>query len=253
MTTTPEVIDEFAPEPEPAPMGELARLVNVFVSPGKAFADIARRPTWLVPILLTIIATTALLYLFSERVGFDQLFRQQAAQNPQLQNMDAAQRARAEQIQAVLAKYIAWVSGVTTPILGALVASGILKFLADTVMGAGIGFKKTFAAVSYAWLPMVLQSLLSILVLYMKPPEEFDLQNPVMVNAALFLSSDAAPWLKSLASSFDLFSFWTMALMAIGLAAGARRLTTGKAFGMILFPWALGVILKVGGAAFRSA
>jgi hypothetical protein len=43
-----------------------------------------------------------------------------------------------------------------------------------------------------------------------------------------------------------------MILIAIGLAAGAKRLTTGKAFGMILFPWALIVIISVGfTAAFR--
>ena len=33
--------------------------------------------------------------------------------------------------------------------------------------------------------------------------------------------------------------------LAIGIAAGAKRMTTGKAFGMLLFPWALLVILQI--------
>ena len=116
-------------------------------------------------------------------------------------------------------------------------------------MGAGIGFKKTLAVVTYARLPYLLSAGLSILVMYLKPADEFDLSNPLMVNAAAFLPAASATWMKALGAAFDLFTFWSMALMAIGFAAAAKRMSTGKAFGMILFPWALYVILSVGGAA----
>jgi hypothetical protein len=119
-------------------------------------------------------------------------------------------------------------------------------------MGAGIGFKKTLAVVTYGTLPNLLRTGLSTLVMYLKPPDEFDLQNPLMVNAAAFLPADAAAWMKSLGASFDLFTFWCMVLMAIGFAAAAKRMSTGKAFGMLLFPWALVVIVSAGfAAAFR--
>jgi hypothetical protein len=251
MPPTPEFADFEAP-PEPAPLSEVARLTGVFFSPGKTFQDIAKRPHWFVPVLLGMIVTTTFLYLFSQRVGWELFFRQQNAQNVQVQNLTEEQRVQAERIQQAIAKYLTWGSGLIAPLFVAVVISGVLKFLADTVMGAGIGFKKTLAVVTYGTLPNLIKSGLAILVMYLKPPDEFDLQNPLMVNAAAFLPADASAWMKALGSSLDLFTFWCMILIAIGLAAAAKRLTAGKAFGMILFPWALIVIISVGfSAAFR--
>ena len=56
---------------------------------------------------------------------------------------------------------------------------------------------------------------------------------------------------RALAGALDLFTFWSMVLMSIGIAAGAKRMTTGKAFGMLLFPWALVVILQTAAAALQ--
>lgn len=250
---TPVELPDFAPEPEPQPLSEPARLAGVFFSPGQTFADIARRPRWWVPIVLSMIVTTAYLYLFSERVGWGQFFRQQNAQSTQMQNLDAVARARAELIQVQVAKYATWGSGLVGPWMGLFVVAAVLAFMANTIMGGGIAFKNMLAVVSYGGLPGLLKAGLAIVVMYLKPPDEFDLQNPLMVNAAAFLPADAASWMRALGASLDLFTFWSMILMAIGIAAAAKRMTAGKAFGMILFPWALWVILVTGAsAAFRT-
>ena len=251
MTPSPEFA-EFEAAPEPAPMSEIGRLVGVFFSPGQAFKDIAARPRWYVPLILGMIVTTTFLYLFGQHVGWEQFMRQQMAQSTQTQAMDAAQRAQVEALQLRIVPYITWGSGLFAPIIVAVVIAGVLSFLANVVMSAGIGFKKVLAVVTYGSLPGLLKTGLAILVMFLKPPDEFDLQNPLMVNAGAFLATDAAAWMKALGASFDLFTFWSMFLMAIGLAAAAKRLTTGKAFGMILFPWALVVIIGAGfAAAFR--
>ena len=249
MDMTSAEIPEFTPAPEPAPMSEVARLMGVFVSPGQAFADIARRPRWWVPVLISALVTTAFLYEFSQRVGWELFFRQQSAQSLQLQQMDAAARARVETIQLAIAKYAAWGGGLVGPLLSAVVVAAVLLFFVNTVMGGGIKFKNMLAVVTYGMLPNVVRSLLAMVVMQLKPRDEFDLRNPVMVNAALFLPGDASAWMRALAGSLDLFTFWTMVLMAIGIAAGAKRMTTGKAFGMLLFPWALLVILQTAAAA----
>lgn len=251
--TPPPIPDaiEFDEATPPPPMSEGGRLVGVFFSPGETFKDIAARPRWWVPVLIGMIATTAFLYLFGQRVGWEQFMRQQMAQSGQLQSMDAAQRAQVEAVQARIIPIITWGAGLVGPIFAAVVIAGVLSFLSNVVMGAGIAFKNVVAAVTYGTLPNLVKSVLSLVVMYLKPPEEFDLQNPLMVNAAAFLPSDAALWMKTLGASFDLFTFWCIALIAIGLAAASKRMSTGKAFGMILFPWALIVILQVGAAAFR--
>lgn len=246
MSTVPEFA-EIEEAPEAPPMSEIGRLTGVFFSPGVAFKDIAARPRWWVPVLLGMIVTTTFLYLFSQKIGWEQFLRQQMAQGGQVQ--DAAQRAQFEAIQGRILPYITRGSGLLGPLAGSLVISGVLLFLANVVMGASITFKNALAAVTYGTLPSLLRTGLSILVMYLKPPEEFDLRNPLMVNAAVFLPPDSAVWMQTLGASFDLFTFWTMILIAIGLAAASKRMSAGKAFGMILFPWALIVILQVGAAA----
>jgi hypothetical protein len=164
--------------------------------------------------------------------------------------MPSQQRDAAIRIYRDFGGYITFGSGLTIPILASLVIAGVLKFLADTIMGANVGFKRMLAICTYAGLPNLLMTLLSILVMYLKPVDEFDLQNPLMLNAGAFLSPDTPRWIQVGASSLDLFTFWVMALMAIGIhAAAGKKMSTGKAFGTILFPWALYQILRVGATA----
>jgi hypothetical protein len=196
-----------------------------------------------------MVATTAFLYLFSQHIGWEQFLRQQMATNV---NMSAEQRAAAMAVMSRIQPFIIWGSGLLGPIIVALVMSGVLAFLANVVMGAGVGFKNALAAVTYGTLPNLIRTGLAILVMFLKPPDEFDLQNPLMVNAAVLLPADSPRWMSTLGASFDLFTFWSMILIAMGLAAASRRMTAGKAFGMILFPWALYVILQTGAAAIRG-
>lgn len=230
-------------------MSEPARLAGVFFSPGKAFQDIARRPSWWVPIVLSMIVTTAYMYLFSERVGWEQMVARQLDQSVQGQNMTAQQRQQALAFYRVAGPALSIGVGVLGPIFFTALFAGVFKFLADTIMGARIGFKRMMAVVAYGSLPNLLAALLAILVMYLKPPEEFDINNPLMFNVGAFLAQSSPTWMKQLGSSLDLFSFWCMFLIAIGIAAAGHKMSIGKAWGVILFPWALYVILKVGSAA----
>jgi hypothetical protein len=238
---------EFVPAAEPAPMSEPARLAGVFFSPGKAFADIAKRPRWWVPILLSTVLTTGYLYLYSQHIGWVQMITQQLDRNP---SMPAEQRDAAIRIYRDYGGYITFGSGLTIPILASLVIAGVLKFLADIIMGASVGFKRMLAICTYAGLPNILSTMLATMVMYLKPPADFDLQNPLMINAGAFVAPNAPLWIQTGAAAFDLFSFWVMILMAIGIhAAAGKKMSTAKAFGMVLFPWALYQILRVGATA----
>ena len=50
---TPE--NSSAVEPPAAGMGEFSRISGVFFDPKTAFADIAKRPTWIVPVVLVVV------------------------------------------------------------------------------------------------------------------------------------------------------------------------------------------------------
>jgi hypothetical protein len=88
-----------------------------------------------------------------------------------------------------------------------------------------------------------------MVVLFLKDPEEFNLQNPLMFNVGAFLSPETPAALRAVGSSIDLFSLWIMVLLAIGVSAAARKISFGKALAGIGVPWVLFVILKSMAAA----
>ena len=226
---------------------ELGRLIGVFVSPGEAFKDIARRPHWWAPVLISAVVTTAYLYAISERIGWEEVIRAQLDRSPAGRNIPAGQRQAIIATQMRIIPYITYGGGLLGSLLNVVIVAGVLKFLADVILGAGIGFKRMMGIVAYGFLPYTVMAGLSMAVLYMTPPDEFDMENPLMFNLGVLVEDPGA--LKALATSVDLFSFWTMLMLSIGMAAASRKMSTGKAFGMLLFPWALIVILRAGVAA----
>jgi alpha-D-ribose 1-methylphosphonate 5-triphosphate synthase subunit PhnH len=137
-------------------------------------------------------------------------------------------------------------------ILGSLIMAGILKVVADGILSAELGFKRILAAVAYGGLPNILKILLAAVVMQYKPPDEFDLNNPLVFHLGALLSNDTPLWLQTLGGSFELFTFWSMFLTAMGLGSVSKKMRTGKAFGMILFLWAAAVILSVGWVAISG-
>jgi hypothetical protein len=247
---TPAEHPDFELPPEAPPMSEAGRLIGVFVSPKEAFAAIAKRPSWWAPILLTTIVATAYLYLFSQQVGWDTyiLSQMERSNSP----MPAQQRAQFVALLQRIGPAISICLGLFGTILGSLIMAGILKVVADGILSAELGFKRILAAVAYGGLPNILKILLAAVVMQYKPPDEFDLNNPLVFHLGALLSNDTPLWLQTLGGSFELFTFWSMFLTAMGLGSVSKKMRTGKAFGMILFLWAAAVILSVGWVAISG-
>jgi Yip1 domain len=246
--TLPPSLPPLAAQPEQPHMNEAARLAGVFFSPGKTFADIARRPRWWVPLILIAILSTIYLNAFAQRVGWESVLRPAIESNQNMQNMSVQQREQLITTAAGLYKYVGYASVLTT-LLYVFIVAVILMFLFDTMMSAGIGLKRMMAIVAYAFLPMLIQIVLSMVVLFLKDPEEFNLRNPLMFNIGAYMSADSPATLRALGSSIDLFSLWIIILLAIGVSAAGRKISFGKAFAGIFLPWALLVCLKVAAAA----
>jgi hypothetical protein len=252
---TPEHAPELPPglpsvetQPEQPHLSEGARLTGVFFSPGKAFVDIARRPRWWVPLILSAILGTIYLNAFTQRVGWESVIRPAIERSPNTQNMPAAQREQLIRTTAGFYKYVGYGS-VLISLFSVFIVAVILMFLFDTLMSAGIGLKRMMAIVAYGFLPLAIQTALSMVVLFLKDPDEFNLQNPLMFNVGAYLSTDAPAALRSLGTSIDLFSIWIIVLLAIGVSSAARKISFGKALAAIALPWMLYVCLKTMAAA----
>jgi len=233
---------------ESAPMSEVSRITGAFLDPKKAFADIAARPRWYVPIILMVAMALAFTYLYTTHVGWEHYMRQTLENNQRMQQMDAQQRENIIQQQTKYAPIFGYVfSAVGIPV-SALVMAGVVLLMAKMMGAASLTYRQMFAITSYAMLPGLISGILAIVVMFLKDPEQFNLQNPIAFNLGAFLEPPPGTGkaLYSLATSIDLFSFWSILLLAVGITVAVRKFPFSKALMAVVLPWALWVVVKAG-------
>lgn len=239
-----------AETPSPATTGSdssIGRIIGVLFSPKPTFESIVRRPTWVVPVVLGCVFFIAVVAIFTQRGGWPSFFEKQAANNSRMQKLSAEDQRVTIERQIKVAPLVGYFEGVIIPPIGALVVAGVLLLVFNLSVGTKIDFKTSLGIVAFAWVPWLIHGVLSILVLFMKDPSTVDLQNIVASNPGALLSDDASKWLVALLGSIDMFAIWTMILLAIGFsAADSKKLSFGKSLVLVIIPWVLFTVLKVG-------
>jgi hypothetical protein len=230
-----------------------SRIFGVLFSPKTTFESIARRPTWLLPLVLLCIAESAIVGVYGHRVGWRSLIEKQLANNSQFQALAPAEQESRIQIALKYTPTIAYTEVILGPFLVAVILAGVFWLIFNMAVGAKIGFRLSLAVVCYALVPGIFLSLVGVLILYLKDPSTVDLQHLIASNAGAFVSSDSSKWLVALLSSVDLFVFWEMILLAFGFSAAApKKVSFGGAFAWIFVLWLLVVMIRVGFAAAFS-
>jgi len=241
-----------AVEPQ-QPLSESSRIINTFIAPTKTFTDLKRKSSWWVPYLLLAIMTVAVAFTASQKVGWEQLNENQLKLSPkraaQMENMPAADRARAQQLGVTITKGIAYGFPVLMLIILAIVA-GVLLFSFNFGAGAALKYSTALAIVMYASLPELIRGVLTVVFLYagVVSPDSFVMQNPIGSNLSVLTTPGTAMY--ALASNVDVFKIWTLALTAIGFTC-VSKVKRGTSFA-IVFGWFILVTLIGAGFAAMS-
>jgi hypothetical protein len=231
-------------------MTEIGRLFGVFFEPGKVFADVAQRPKWIAPLLVSMLIGLGLVYAMSTHIGWEQIIRQSMASNPRTAEMPADQREKAIALGAKIGSIGGWVGAIVGGPLSVLIIAGVLTGLFNGLLGAELKFAQTFAITAYALLVRGLFTLLLILLLYLKPPEDFNVQVSPFSPGAYMNHNDNPKWLMSLAGSLDLFTIWAIVLLALGFSIAARKLSFTKSLVTVMIPWLLVVVATMAWQSF---
>lgn len=243
-------------EPQPQGMSELSRLTGVFFEPTKTFEDIAARPAFWVPLILTIVAGVIFSALLGQHVGWPEVARQGAQANPraqqQLEQAPPEQRERAAAFQTTIVTLTSYAGAVLGPVVGGLIVGAVLLGIVRGIMSAPVKFKQVFAILCYASVPGIIQTALKTVVMFLKKPEEFNLLNPLAFNPAAFMDyQTSSKFVYTVAKSLDVFTIWWLLLVAVGLkAAGGKKLSFAGALTAVALPWAILVLI---GASIAGA
>jgi hypothetical protein len=234
-----------AQPPAEARQSEVSRIVNVFIDPKKAFSDIVARPGWIVPVVLMMVAAVAFVFLFSSHIGWESAMRKMDETNTRMQQMDPQARENVIQQQVKFAPIFGYVFGAGGVPIYVLIVAGVTLLMCK-MMGAALDFKHMFAITAYGMLPGLIFTVLAIAVMFLKSPDDFNLQNPLFFNIGAFLEPppNTGKFIYSLASSIDLFSFWDMALLATGISVAVKKFPFSKALTAVAIPWVVWILVK---------
>ncbi len=240
---------------ESAPLSEGQRLIDTFFAPSKTFTDLRRSASWWAPFLLIVIVSLLYTYVVDQKVGFrkvvDNMIQLQPKQADRLERMPVDQRVQVMQQQATITRMISYAIPVIALGIYAVFAAVLfatLKFAAS----ADIKYKTLFALVVYTRLPELLRGLLAVLsILAGVSGDGFNLENPIAANPGYFIGTDGSTVLRALLTPLDVFSIWTLILIAIGITC-ISKVKRGTAFAVVFGWFAFVVLARVALAAITS-
>jgi hypothetical protein len=233
------------------------RVANTFTAPSKTFDDIKRgNKSWWLPFLISVLASYVLFAAITFQVGWGQVAENSIHLNPKTEEKLAQLTPDQHAAAMKYTQYSIVGSVAASPILIlATVALGSLILLGTINFGFGgkAKFGSIFAVWIFAGLPGIIKALLGSLVLYTgAAPESFNMGNFAPTSVGAYLNPlETNKALYTLATSLDVTSIWSMAILAIGVAtvAGVKR---SAGYITVFGWWALVVLVSVGVAAISG-
>lgn len=239
--------EEQGPQPLPRE-GGWSRLVGTVVDPRATFKSIARKPTWLLPVLLIVLVNLAVTYR-QQRPGNaltvpNAALEQRLKSNPAFEKLTPKQQAHEVKEARAIARgmitgavYFGVVIG--TPLVFLIVA-GVLLLAFKFVYGAGIRLRQSYAITSFASVPYLISSVVTLVLVWTHPPGAHAAHELSLVSLEAFLSPHAPLWLKGLTRSVNVFDLWTLGLLAVGYtAASPKKVRFGGALAVVMTAWAI--------------
>ncbi|HYH10641.1 MAG TPA: Yip1 family protein [Thermoanaerobaculia bacterium] len=227
------------------------RIAGVLFAPAETFADIARRPDLLGPLALMILLGYISTALIMPRVDFDAVFEAQEQEmrkrDPNVSQEQIDQIARFSRASMTVWRWIGPVVGI---LIYVVIAAVLL--LAVRLFGGEGNFKQALSASIYAWVPLLLYSLiLTIVVVARGTFDPITAATLVKSNPAFLVDLKTQPVLFSLFSALDVFTIWTVILLVFGFAA-LSRLSRGMVAAIVVPLWLVFVLLRVAFVALTT-
>lgn len=227
------------------------RVVDTFIEPSKTFTDIKRNRSWWLPFLLMSILGYVFVFSAMQHIGLDTIATNAMKANPRsaarLSTQTPEQQAQALSITKGVMRGTFYGVPVLVLLFNAIFAL-LLWFGFAFILGGSTSFGEMFAVSMFASLPNALSSIVSTIVVFFIEPQSFNINTPSPTNLAFFLNADAAPWLRSLLGSIDLFALWSLALSGFG-AAIVSKVKPTRGILLVFAVWVIIVLIKTGIAA----
>jgi len=234
---------------EPQAGSAVSNLVNTLVAPREAFASLSRKATFVLAMLVCMLGPIALSVVVTPRLDMDKVVRQKIEESGRSLTQEQIDQ------QVEIANKFKWLGTVVQVVIQPifLLLVGAIFLAAFRLLGSEIDFRQSMAVLTHGLLPtFALASLIGIIVIYARggelSVEAIQSGTFIASNLGVFAAEGTSKVTRALLTSVDVFSAWSVFLLAMGYRI-VGRLKSGAAWGGVLTIWCLGILIKVGLAA----
>ncbi len=207
---------------------------DIYLAPGRAFARLKEKPSWLVPLILVLIFNMLMAFVASQYVDWDKQ-RKAAVERMRERNMSEEQIKQATEgmekfyTSPVMRYGVPAVSALIVGIISVLFLAVVYNVSLPLLGGTG-DFKRTWAIVCNASLVVVPATIVRGLLVLLKRSAE--------VSTSLLAAAPGIkqPFLKGLLAQLDIFDLWKFVLIAIGLNV-VFGLKGSKSYALVFAVW----------------
>jgi hypothetical protein len=215
----------------------MSQLINIFLEPAKVFAELREKPTFLLPLLLSVVVGSLAILAYHLHVDPEWFIehRNQAMAGQMT-------KAELEQVSAMLpgARASGYIGVVMVLIMTAVIYPllALYYLLAGKIAGKAVGFRHGLSLAAWSGVPMVLASVITLIGTFTSSPQTSLESLQLLSIDPLFVQLPLDHAWATFAKSTNLLSLWVMFLAALGWKTWFRT-GWGQALGVTLFPWLL--------------
>lgn len=222
-------------------MSFVNRLIWIFISPSRVFADIrSGSVSWWQPWLWLSILATVAAYIAQPA--------QRAVTALNLRDLPPEQ---VEQQLEMMDRF-GWLFPLPTPFLVLLFGAALsgLTYVLVTIISSNAKFKQYFTIVLYGGVIGVVSTLLSSILVHLRGVENIRTAMDAQISLGLgFLAPEGNSLLFAVLSTVEVFTIWSLVVIGLGLMR-VFDMTRNQAIACVIPWWVIGAILALMGAAF---
>jgi hypothetical protein len=248
---------QAATDAEP-PMSFFDRLTNIFFAPSSVFRNLRAHPNWLVALIICSLLSFAYSTAFVQRLTPERIISFTTDKVIERFNIPAEQGEKMKEQQIADAKSPAKVAGnAVTTFVGLFILSAIfagLYMLLVMLFGGRLGFWQGLSLAVWAAVPpVIIGRVLSLVLLYLKDPDDI---HPILGQGGLVTDNLGAlvkpgehPVIFAVLSAFGVLAFYHLWLTATGLRNTGERVSSGSAWTIAIIFWGIGLLFAVASSA----
>jgi hypothetical protein len=226
---------------------------TVLTAPRRGLDLVVSRRRALVAILIATAASLLFAVAAVPRLDFAKAAERGMAMAPGAAEMSPFQREEAIAQARKVGTIGVYAAAAFTPALSVL-AAALFLWLAFKVAGTSPPFKGTLAVAAHGLLPVMLSKLLMLPAIFQKAPVDPEaLQRLLPSSLAAFLPEKISPVALAAAGALDLFAFWSLALVVVGMSRLSGASTRRAAITVVILWLAYVGLFRVAPAAALAA